>query len=1484
MASWEESELEELYNVVYENIYEINQCKVFDPNCEIIHIIHDSLPNTTRGTKALLYKFKEMKIIKAGQNFHKTHTGYLKPFQECDMLSFKISPAYKELSDLPMIEFKNCYESEVLKIDNLDQLYASMSDVLGLSILRIKYELYRLKFIQINALNKYELVVPKIQNKQKEDINIKQLSSDDKANINNIREDVSYIYNSHNKNNPSITYSNDGTGMGKSYGVFNSFIQKTDTNNINNGHRNLLFITPQKAQIDIDDSLVKLAGDKGIKILSFLARLDISNTEFKNWITHETNETLFLRWIKSLKNDNYFKGVIGQLHDSLKSAKFYNNEIPSLKFREEYELLDEYKERQEKNKQRLFKILQKLAQMILEHQKDGQYIPLNEHFTNAAFLKNNEPNKAQILSEIIDFVLPFERAKISPCILLATSDKFDYNVGIAIVGENGKPSIKSLPFDYIIGQKKKSENTDEEARTADVSGSTFVEQIDFIKHDYFLIDENSYFRKNNISFTLIVDEEHIAYDKFFQRSQKKLFDTHTQIAHVFSVVNRFVQSLKDADKIGIEHVILYEAKHKFVSELTTLFDTKCDVSKGITLNKVLNIFSNNVDHISIHSSELEQIISICKNVFSITPKRFFNEQGLKKIRIGSFANNTECRIYYENDTLDDNNPTMHDILQALMCVFAACSHIKDPDFRNMIRHGEGNSQNSLLDKFIQGATNARASIEAMFDRVDNDELYINEFFTYFTPKIVFSIEKILNLPFKASELKDKVYVSFRLDLFEALPEVTLMRALHNTTNSVICLSATSGFKNSYSGNYSRPVMSKFGEDSKNNLGYRTINRKEEDAEKLQKLRQLRSETRNVLIQEFMDTDTDKISASYENKDFQENYLWWVKSLRPYFDTQNPYKITELKRQIGAMLLAAYDKKNTLVLSLSNKFGIVLRSFIKSETGQRIKGLHMIDNDKQKIFEIKPFANGITLRIILFDASLVKDLTLEDYLKLQNIDTKIVFLSSYKSAGTGLNLFTHYENDGVDEDFERLVLINGPFYSNVLKETGLNSIENYVLLLKHYSDQNKSYQLKDFDVNLINGGNYKILMQEHAMSLLKDIMQAVGRIERRDTYMDTEIFLPSDVIDDLGLQFSRLQKEGNEIIFQSISLLNNKLMQFCLDRVSMHSFKCEQQQQKFSTEITKSSMAIEEFFKNYLNRRLKDAREGDKAAIILNEALRSIECITNPEEYINNLLLLPEIKEDAFLKNTVSRFYIRLEDDLKDITLCTIENDNKSLTDIATGDKLYQPYNMIIPKYNKAILHEKSTSSGILTEMFKLEKEVSKVLLPHPSLLPLFKGNIGEYMFLKCLETINVNSMTIDEIFIHLDPIAYELFDFYILQEDKIICIDVKNWSATFDKEELAIQTHEKALKKRDTLFKLADTKGFKTEFIYINTHHDRNAINIHQEFAEGDSIHYMNLFKIITQYDEVKKEKPDPKKKSSLKDRLNINVSLIRILKGSLNG
>ncbi|WP_163006631.1 hypothetical protein, partial [Pseudomonas viridiflava] len=119
------------------------------------------------------------------------------------------------------------------------------------------------------------------------------------------------------------------------------------------------------------------------------------------------------------------------------------------------------------------------------------------------------------------------------------------------------------------------------------------------------------------------------------------------------------------------------------------------------------------------------------------------------------------------------------------------------------------------------------------------------------------------------------------------------------------------------------------------------------------------------------------------------------------------------------------------------------------------------------------------------------------------------------------------------------------------------VKNHILLLKHIaSGATEAIRLADFDAYLMQHKNRRILNQEHDLAVLKAIIQAVGRVERRDSYINTEIFLPSDVIDDLIVRYSRLRREGDDLLINSLSLLNHRLMQFCLQQAESRCFATE----------------------------------------------------------------------------------------------------------------------------------------------------------------------------------------------------------------------------------------------------------------------------------------------------------------------------------------
>jgi len=1483
VVTWTNLERETLFQIVCENLDALRSCgNEISPESKVLVQIHKDFlaqksANQSRDEASILYKMEEMGFLSRLRYTHQTQKFGIKRVAEFDVARLDINPQFPEI---PSVEHRNILDS----FRKNARLGGSLSDIIN-TICNSDFPFTLVKKLVIDeglvrVGHDGELKIDLETTDEYQLLN-KEIPQNEKREINEARQKLGRLYDSYRKINPSITYSNDGTGTGKSYSVMAEYIDKTDLNDAEDGHRNLIFITPLKAQIDIDLGLIEKARDKGIKILSFLARPDMSGLDFKNWVTQEENREVFQRWIEFfLEQKNGASSVqklIRRFKNLVRTAQYYMEQIEWLESYGAVEDLKEAKDSFRKNSNSMVKVLSDIAKEILNIPDDKDVLLSSKSIFGKEKFKEGKPNNVYAYyGEILDFVLPFERAKYVPCILLATSSKFEYNIHIAVSRDDGEVKIISKPFDYILGQKKKVE----EEMLADMNGKAFGEQVEFLKHEYFVLDHDSFFRKNQIDFTLIVDEEHVAYELFFNSCDKQLFDSNFKIDHILSAVYRIVSTVEGTNE-STDEITFYETKKKFRDDLIDTFASKCNVVSDNTLIEILSLFRSSVEHIFIDSTEVEQIIQICKNVFSLTPKRFFNEHVLKKIRLRSLYNDTVCQIYYETDSRD-SNPTMYDIMQVIICCFYACSRIKDDHFESMISDGNEYNQNTPLRQFITKAKKSRISLSSLFDRVEDDSLYIDEFFTYYTPKIVFSISKIDSLPYQAPELKDKIFVNFRLDLFEELPEVTLQRILYGTRNSVICLSATSGFSDIYSGNYARKPMALFGEDPRNSLGYEVYSRSSADIEKLTEVRKNRERFRDVDICAFENSENDVISLNSKNQLFQKKFNVLHKSIKRHFFSKNKYHLKELSRVLESVLLTAYDGRNTLALSLTNNFSKAFREFLKTGAAKNVSFIKVVKGSNQKIVELTPFEGKPTIRMILFDAELAKTGNMEEWLEIKNSNMKIAFISSYKSAGTGLNLFVRYKETKLTEDFERLVLINGPFYSSIRTDSGLNSISNYVLLLKNYASSGKLIQLKEFDVNLTKGDNYKILMNEHRMAVLSQIMQAVGRVERRDTRLTTEIYLPEDLIEDISIQFQQLEKSDNRLCIESMSLLNHKLMAFCMNFIKERSFIDDGKRKQFEAHIKKQARSIDDYFKTEFKvRRLNEARDNkDPTAVKLNEAFRSIDCVLDPKSYIRKLLELPEAHEDDYLRSIIHALYIKPEDMDEDIVICRSNQGLNSLSDMKGGNVVYRPFDSIVPSYHKASTNEDGTATRVLGKLLDLSNAEDQKWLPNPAVIPLFKGNVGEYIFQKCLEHLDVSPLTVDESFKQIGSFSYELFDFYIRSGDKMICVDVKSWSSQVDQEANSRDAFAKSFKKIDQISQALKPAKITPIFIYVNAHYDENELFIRSENLDGGVIYYLNLFKIVHRYYNKRSNDGQKSKDSVVKQMININRTLIDLLKG----
>lgn len=1473
--NWSDKDLEKLFIVAKKYDFRNIEYNI-DVNTPIVKEIFNEANIAGRDIRSILYQLANMNFFNSKRDSKKNGIFYRNDKIRFD--DFRTSPNYKKMKDDEIEHLKNLVLEKTKNSYNLDDLISKISEHMSdRTAMNIKKCLFKLKIIYLNNKNEYCIneEFGFFKNSSQEE-NIKQLILDKKIpdelskNINSIREDISKIYNPYTIDQPRIIFSNDGTGFGKSYGVFDQFISNIHTTK---KHKNMFFITPLKSQIKIDDEQIKKAKEKNIEFLSYLSRADISNLYFTDWITNQPNIEKYRGWIKTNKEHNgaLIRNELFKFDSIISSLQYIENKIENDKSIDFYEL-DELKNEKNKKETQIVEIIKEISLKIINLNSD-------KLSTLSIFEKaNNKKDIYTLYADIIKTAFPIEYCKFKPCILLATTDKFDVKIPVLaqkIKSQEFKAIDKS--FYELLGQKKDSD--DEDISLAQYIDKNFENQSQFLKNDYFVADEDNYFRRNNISFHLIIDEEHDSYKKFFNAGKINLIDEDCKLEDVLASVYRLYLANENNNKEKNNYSMANEEGECFINCLNSLFKKYCDISNSTSIKQILKLFSNNTNGIAIDGNQIEHISNITKNIFNFSPKRFFNETGLKNISFRSHNNNTVCEVYTKIDK-NDTNPTMYDIYQLIMVVLAACSTIKkNGKLHKSLGLRREKNHNTPLHMFINKATSVRKDVDYIFNRTDNEDLIVNYFFTYFQPKTIFSIEKRNDFTF-IPESKGIIYIDFSMELRKELPETNIIKLLYNTNNSVVTLSATSGIKNNFTGNYNRNMLDKY--SSKEALDYLLITRTLDDAKKLELLREKRALIRNVSIKE-IEQNSPNITENLLDKNFQIVYKEWISKLKNYAP-KGKYHLLEHKRQLQALLLSAYDGKNTLVLSLTNNFIKTMKKYLESNSGIMNKNIQILENNNFSIFNFKPFAEKPNLRVILFNSDLDKRVNVRSFTEIDDINTKLVFISSYNSAGTGLNYFVKYVSKtdkslSLEEDFERLILINTPFYSEIKDKNGLNTVNNYITLLKYYSEEyNGIKYLKDFNTNLVNGDNYHILINEHNLAIFKVILQAIGRVERKDTKLESEIFIPSELIESSTLQFINLNKNGlNEIMINSMSLLNTNFMNYCLRKAKEQSFKSNEKRGHFENEIKCNFNDLKYFIDNVLLSNLRDYRDGITNDISLNEDLRHKDTIFNPEAAIKRLKNNKFIKDNNY-EHIIKKMYIDThQDNLQNIKLCLYKDDITTLTDLNNGFLLYEPYQMIIPHYNENVINNpESLPFYIFNPYYNVEQ--SYRYIPNPYLIPLLMGNMGEILFKDVLNQLEIKPLSISEMKNKISPELYELYDFYIEVNNKLICIDIKNWSNSFEKVELSLQMQVKAENKIQTIKNILKQKNInydKVHFVYINTKIENNELNVQTEIDNNQNIYYLNLFKIYEEY----KTNPDNVNKSYISKKVILNDILNKLLK-----
>lgn len=1494
--NWTEEENENLNKVIYKNIKEIYKCDIslIYANTNIINRIKDdfSLINKNKNYNLKTEEEKNICLLWKLNNriFSKTNQ---KDEEGRDVFK-KLKFEFEKIFD---IKYNSNIDNEITKLFHIllkkekttEDLILSISESLNINEYETVYYLIKNLFLEFKGYfilkepYKFELNENYIKN-------FKQKLKVDSIHINRINQErihLGKIFNGFNKNSPSFTSVNDGTGFGKSYALFNEYINNVPCKLFKDytkeeDKRNLIFLTPQKAQIDIDIEQIKSATEKGIKILPILGLKDISDPLFINWVSKKTNEEVLNEIIKD-KAFSKYKDLKTSISFCINSIKFINDKIKKKEFHDKSK--EEYENDIEELKENFLNKLQNLCKNVVKTKK-----------IEDIFIKNDS------VSNLIDYLSPLTRAEFYPTIYVATSSKFESGVSIISSMKKNKSSenkefdhtFKTINFYDYIGRKK--------IKKEDETSISEPEIIDDIKSDFFEVDKLNPFEINKISFDIFIDEEHKSYSDALTKKIIPLVNQNSQIEHVLSTVYRLLKIHESEIDNGIEPEVIKEITI-FFNNLKSILVNRSQFNNNINLEKFLSLFKDNFFGVRIDSRDSEQIINITKNVFSFSKQNFYNNEELKNIKIFTDPCNSTILLKIDNSIENKEKPSLFDLYQFILTLLYVLISLKSTStlvrFLKEKHNNAAKDQNSPIMEIINTKKFNKNDIDYLFSK-DNKNMKLNFYFAYFLPKTVFSIELKEKNEYYGSSKSEYLLADITIKLIKPLPETDLLKLLTNTNNNVSVLSATTGFDGLYTDQYSRDFL----EHYSNIFNFEMISRNNSELQHLMNIKEERDKFRKVTIVDIKDDKIEKLNSPY--KEFVSDFS----KKSNIYRNRNQHQESEFKRTINAIFLSAQKRENSLLLTRSHE---AFNEIIEYISDNRRNDIKILENTSNKIFviEIKDNNQTIKLKIILFDADLATKQIIKENMLIREENEIIVFVSSYKSAGTGLNYFVSYGNINYEEghkvDFQTIYLLTTPFYSNTnISASEITDINNFITLLKYQSSPNQAnINIEDFNKSLFCQAHREALNKEHQYSIYKTINQAVGRIERKDNTMHSFIYIDENLKLDIGLSCSKIK--NNNFITKSLSHLNHKLFEDSINSNFKNSLNSSQ-----IIELNKKSkrkeMDYQKMFEYFLTTEIKNTRK-NKCLPILNEALRSSLAYEDPETYIKNLkniLPVPELIEFDFfgekvkyssISRALDSLYLDKEDINKNNILFNVFRDYdyfgsdqkyfffNDIKEIKDGFHKYNPFKIIIPdnRYmsDPSIAKDEEVKQILSILPDKERVDNFKRFLPNPNFLPLLKGIVGEKVFEKTLQVLEVdNVLTYTEILSKFRKL-YELYDFFIEKDDELICVDVKSWSLSEKNTTFLEDFQLKVKRKYETLVETNKKLNLysKINVIYLNINIGDNSI--HKSPEKNLDIYFLNLFKKIEYYEPkaFKKFNSDYKKTYNIiEKKITVNETLKKIL------
>jgi hypothetical protein len=1119
----------------------------------------------------------------------------------------------------------------------------------------------------------------------------------------------------------------------------------------------------------------------------------------------------------------------------------------------------------------------------------------------------------QVIYKLLCYVMPFEVAKYLNCIIYLTGDKSQFTFKISEASSK-YPTLKTNTS-YELEEMVSGYSISKSADILDVYDDS-SQLGTFLDKDYF-INNNNYFITNELGFSIVFDEEHILYNSFienytYKNITAKKDELKVNTVHALASIGRWIKNSKFQKRELLNNHKIVEEKNLIIGKLYKALKEHTVLKTDTDIEEFFNSISSNEFGILIKTSDYGFIQTVCDHIVSFSPKLIMLKEYLQTIKIILDTGSDYLLVAKDNISAaaEKSKYNIYDLFQVILTTLYVCKD-SSVNLRNMLdTEKENNNQNVSLYHLLGVAHENKDFLKNLFSSSLNLDAsdQINIQFSYFLKKIGFNFlfpEKIIRKDY------DEAYIKIEPHIFiiKELPEVKLLQTLYNDKNTVFLLSATRGFNKIFAGNYSEYFFNEIDKHLPKKV--RIFQREKQVDNPMAKFIEARFNFRNsveiidlkfnssseefnmnvernsykinqielISLNKNNDLKLDKTSyplINGNNKNYMSQILSNIVKTKQYKFLHSEQRQAEILSAFKAIIHAFENNEHAIVMTLSNRFYNEFMNednFLTQVFGV-VRHIRKDDDNKYKVVEYSPIPGSKKkLRIVCFDADLGKVPDLKEHFIIDP-ETIIVLVSSFASAGTGLNLtLTNSENQ--QQDFNAKYVVSSPFYTSIKDKDGYGGLSNQLLIFKYFSHQNGK-TINDLSEGLSSREIKSILKKEHAMEKVKTIMQSSGRIERKDCKIDTKIYFVDNGINNL---FEETMSEFNEMfklhanqyqktIISNVSMINKSLLKTSLNHIASNSLT-HTERNKLESESTKQYSIYENFFCNSNNfpKMLNQYRLLNPDYIWVEELNSIFRGYASPNYSLKGKLLEFMKQHRVLLEKTNSLTLINGlaknaevnfdEHKIPKNKLLTINYDNHCYSD-------YSQSNNFITDKHFFDYGSKLKISSIDYEDDFLKKTLKKysynnslTILPNVYLSHIIRGNVAEQIFAEYLTEKNVKFNDLNTYFGEdIKKKTYELFDFYIVtQKNKTIyCIDTKNWSLYNDAG--AIKTLDNLPAKIAKIKNLSELDGYNIKFIYLNMFPSlnealTNGLSLH--LGSYDDVDYVNFIDKKLKFVEKKK-------------------------------